>query len=94
LVITTEKFPVFKLDAGTFIPVPSGKPVVVLYSIPYWVIAAHPVTVIVAAGVPVVGDTDKLAFVVTAGKVFTPLPTATMLNGEAILPPVRLILPL
>ena len=81
------KFPPDKFEEATCVPVPSGKLLVVLYSIPYAVTLEQPVAVIEPAAVAVVCVIALAAPVVTEAVVLTPEPAAATFTGAAIPPP-------
>lgn len=82
-----------KLVEGTAVPLPLGKPLVVLHSIPYAVTAVQPLAGMVPAKVAVVVVMADAAPVVTVGMVLIPEPAAATLIAAAP-PPATTILPL
>ena len=82
-----------KLVDGTAVPVPLGKPAVVLYSTPYAVTALQPFAGMVPANVAEVVVMADATPVVTVGTELTPAPVAAAFTAVAPPPPTA-ILPL
>ena len=88
------KLPPAILVEATCVPVPNGKLLVVLYSIPYAVTAEQPLADIEPAAVAVVWVMALAAPVTTVAIELTPEPAAATLTVVANPPPATGIFPL